>query len=148
MSTKEITNSEDIIDSRDIIARIEDLTSQRDDFQYWIDLDQEHGSDWKDSDVEKWTEWDNSDEGMELRNLEKIQNECENYGDWKYGVTLLRDSYMDEEWAENELKDLGYLNNDLLWFISHNIDWNGVLEDLRQDYSEIDFDGITYWIRE
>ena len=37
MMSREIDNTQDVLDSRDIIARIEELTSQRDELQRDID---------------------------------------------------------------------------------------------------------------
>ena len=54
---------------------------------------------------------------------------------------------MNEDWAEQEMEDLGYLSRDLPYLIRNNINFAGILEDLRNDYNELDFDGITYWYR-
>jgi hypothetical protein len=140
MSTREVSNSEDILDSRDVIKRIEELQSERDDLEFMDDQEKPL--------AERQEEWDESEEGEELKALLALQDEAEGYApDWRHGATLLRDSYFDESWAEQELQDLGYLPKDLPGIISNNIDWRGVLEDLKQDYTEVDYDGVTYWVR-
>ena len=67
--------------------------------------------------------------------------------EWDDGVVFLRNSYMDEDWVEQEMEDLGYLSRDLPYLIRNNINFTGILEDLRNDYNELDFDGVTYWYR-
>lgn len=157
--SNEIDNSQDIIDSRNIIARIEELEEQREDLQNDIEeltnnldalaTDDEEIQSCKEqieNAKKSLIEWDES-EGQELEALKALADQCEGYGDWENGESLLRDSYMDEEWAKQELEDLGYISNDLPYLIESNINWKGVLEDLQQDYMEVDFDGVTYWMR-
>lgn len=165
---REISNSEDIVDSRDIIKRIEELQDELDDT-----LQDAEDSVYESTDVPgKWgftgcdsdsydtqdeaikaakeyaqTSWDESEEGEELKALKALADECEGYGDWEYGEALIRDSYMDEDWARQEMEDLGYISKDLPSLIADNINWRGVLEDLQQDYTEVEWDGVTYWMR-
>lgn len=89
--TREINNSDDVIDSRDVIARIEEL----------------EGMDSRDD-----------DEAAELATLQSLASDGEGYSDWKYGAQLVRDSYFEDHARE-----------------------------LRMDYSSIEFDGVTYWVR-
>jgi len=123
--SKEIDNSMDYIDSRDILERIEDLESMKED---WGE------------------EWDESSESDELKNLLSIRDECEGYGDWKYGETLIRRS----EWVDYCQEfciDVGYVSSELPGLIENNIDWKGVADDMEQDYMTIDFDGVEYLMR-
>lgn len=148
----EITNSQEIIDSRDIEERIEYLESERSDYQ------EEHNlPDWdefknspvvEDDDLEKWAFWEDSDEGVELTALCALRDDLlEGYcDDWKYGVALIRDDYF-QVYAEELVKDIGDLPEDLPWYIQSNIDWKGVADDIRQDYTRGEFDGVTYWAR-
>ena len=39
----------------------------------------------------------------------------------------------------------GYYKTDKIW--SYCIDWDRAAEDLKMDYSAIDFDGVTYYVR-
>lgn len=124
MRTLDISNDEDILDSRDIDARIAELEEMQDD-----------------------DDWKGSEEKEELENLCRLRDDLEGYcSDWKYGVTLIRDSYF-REYAEELVKDIGDLPKDLPWYIESNIDWKGVADDVRQDYTSGDFDGVTYWAR-
>lgn len=120
--TDEITNDEDVIDSREIIERIAYLEGFEDE-----DLDE--------------------DEAEELKNLLALQNEAEGYSDdWQYGSTLIRESYF-VEYCKEMLQDIGDLPKDLPWYIESNIDWEGVAEDLKVDYTEVGFDGVSYFVR-
>lgn len=144
MRTEEISNSEDVIDSRTIIERIEYLQGLREDFQSDNDLSEYAGEGMNEE--EKWSEWEESDEGIELAALEELAADAGNAEDWQYGVTLIRDSYF-QEYAEELVKDIGDLPSNLPWYIESNIDWKGVAEDIQQDYFNVDFDGVTYWVR-
>lgn len=128
--SKSIDNREDIIDSRDVIDRIDELSDERDAFL--------------DDDESNLPEWDNTPEAEELKTLLALQDECEGYSDWKYGVTLIREDYF-TEYAEDLVKDLGELPKDLPSYIENNIDWDGVAEDLKYDYTSVDFDGVEYY---
>ena len=75
MSTQ-ITNKSDIIDSRDIIERIEELEA-------WLDSIAE-------DDPMRSTKL-NSADAQELAALKTLTAECEQYADdWQYGETLIR----------------------------------------------------------
>ena len=138
----EISNSDDILDSRDIIARIEELESIREDLKSEID----------DTNAEivearkALKEFDESDDGEELTILKKLEEEASGSPDWIYGETLIRDSYF-SEYAEELCKDIGDIPKELPWYIANHIDWDGVAREIKADYMSVDFDGIEYWIR-
>ena len=49
--------------------------------------------------------------------------------------------------AEELTKECGYLPDNLPYFIAYNIDWKGVADDLKADYTEADYEGTTYYMR-
>ena len=120
MRRQEITNSDDIIDSRDVIKRIDEL----------------EGLDERDE-----------DEQEELDKLKALQDEAEGYSpDWKYGATLIRESYF-TKYAEQLAEDIGnYSSRDVKWPYTC-IDWEKAADELKQDYTIVDFDGTDYYIR-
>ena len=126
-TTNIIDNSDDIIDSRDIIARIAELEGERD----------------------GWTgtqaEWLASDKGSELTALELLAADAEEYtDDWHHGVTLIRDTYF-VEYVQDLLADCGTIPSDLpSWVV---LDWEKTAENVQVDYTSIEFDGVTYWVR-
>lgn len=128
-----IANYEDIIDSRDVIARIEQLQAIRQPGPVPEGiLDPE--------DVEALNSLFH-----ELSALEALAAEGEFLADWQYGATLIRDSCF-QEYAEELAEDIGAVDRDARWPLNH-IDWEAAADELKQDYTAINFDGITYWAK-
>jgi hypothetical protein len=128
--SNDISSRDDIIDSRDVIARIEELESERD----GLDTDEERNT------------WDNDSEGEELKALKGLAEEAEGYGDWAYGEALIRDSYF-AEYAEQLAEDIGDYNSREVRWPYTCIDWGKAAEELKRDYTSVEFDGVTYWMR-
>lgn len=129
----EITNRDDIIDSRDIEARIEQLTAleQPGPVDLGNDADNE-----QDQDILF----------AELKALRKLAEEAESYApDWTYRATLVRDSYF-KEYAEQLAEDCDLIQAGATW-PNNCIDWDEAARQLKMNYTEVDFDGIAYWIR-
>lgn len=124
----EITNTDDVIDIRDVIARAEELSAQK---------------------MDSPDEWSDGDES-ELKELVALLGACKGMGgdhQWQgvwYPVTLIHDRYF-TEYTEDMLKDCGVLPRDVPWYIV--IDWEATANNVRQDYTSVDFDGQTYWVR-
>jgi len=109
----------DLIDSREIIERIEELRDR-----HMVTDAERH----------------------ELEMLEKLAGEASNYAeDWENGVTLIRDSYF-KDYAYELAEDIGALNHEAGWPLNC-IDWERAARELRMDYTAVDFDGVTYWVR-
>lgn len=121
----DISNTADIIDSRDIIARIEELKAEYDAEAFEDNLDE--------------------DEREELLVLKSLAEEAENCCSWADGETLIRDTYF-EQYAVDYADDIGAVGTEDQWPLSH-IDWKAAADDLRQDFSSVDYDGATYWVR-
>lgn len=125
-----IDNNEDMIDSRDIIARID----------YLAFLDDGHDDD---ETPEQFQDlW--QDELAELKLLRKLAEDGEELSDWQDGAALIRESYF-EVYAQVLAEDLGEVRP-TGWPYKH-IDWEAAAASLRQDYREVDFDGVTYLAR-
>jgi len=119
-----IDNSMDVIDSRDVIARIEELENDRDDKNVGL------------LEIEV----------AELEALTALADEASDYApDWQYGATLIRDSYF-EDYAQELAEDIGAIDSNATW-PNNCIDWERATRELQMDYTEVDFDGVTYWIR-
>ena len=123
----------DIIDVRDIIARIEELESLKDDHEAEPD-----GGHWSDEDAQ------------ELQTLIDIMDDLKGYGgdeqwrgDW-YPLTLIAESYF-TQYAEELLIDCGTLPSDLpIWV---HIDWEATAREVKHDYSTVQIDGVEYLYR-
>lgn len=115
------SNHDDIIDSRDIIEHIESLREEL-----------ENGS-------------ITAEEREDLAALEEFADALAGYcPDWKYGVTLVRDSYW-VEYVQELLEDIGYIPADLPGWI--HIDWDRTADEVQIDYTSAEYDGVTYWAR-
>jgi hypothetical protein len=132
MANHEISNNDSIIDVRDIIARIEELED------------------------EEYCACDADAPGVlacirvELAQMRSLMNDIKGYGgssqwrgDW-YPGSLTRDSYFVE--AMKELcEDIGDMPRGFPSYLV--IDWNATADNLRVNYSSVEFDGVTYWYR-
>lgn len=130
----DINNTQDYLDSRDIIARIEELRSERDA--------------WEEDISTPGTSWEEScpDDYEELQALEALAQQCDGYGDWEHGETLIRESYF-ETHAEELAEALhGGAVRSASWPFNC-IDWEQAVDALRYDYISVDFDGVTYLVR-
>lgn len=152
-----VDNTQDILDSRSIIARIEELENDREsageDAYKAIFTDDRIGDNPDDLETEAEharigaeAEWNTTDDGQELAALKSLADEAEGYSeDWKYGATLIRDSYF-ETYAQEIADDIGAIDSNAKWPLSC-IDWKQAAEELQQDYASVDFDDVTYWVR-
>ncbi len=120
----EVSNYDDLIDVRDIIARVEAL---------------------EDNDL------DPAECAEEIDTLRSLLGELKGnggdeqwQGDW-YPVTLIRDSYF-KEYAQQLADDIGAIDASAGWPMSC-IDWDQAARELQQDYSSVEFGDVTYWYR-
>ena len=154
--TKEITNSDDIIDSRDVIARIAALEDERQALVDAIDEvenserppnadeNSEHADKLADAQA-ALSEWDDDDEAKELAALKALAEDAEGYApDWTYGATLIRESYF-VEYCRQLVSDIGDMPTEIPDYIV--IDWDATADNLRADYTDCDYDGVTYLVR-
>ncbi len=158
MTTRTISNADDVIDSRDVIARIKELRDEREDFVTALEeAKQEADEPKEDEDTEEdrkakvsateldLEEWDESADGDELRALKSLAEEAAGYAaDWEYGETLIRESYFTQYCIEM-VQDIGDLPKDIPDYLV--IDWEKTADNIRADYTEVDYDGVTYLVR-
>lgn len=125
---------DDIIDSWDIIARIQELESEQADLVEKLSNGEISESDMKAFDDEQ---------GKELDMLREFAEECEQCAaDWKYGEILISEEYF-EEYMDEMIEDCYQLPRDLPYWITITYDYDA----LREDYAEVELDGFTYYIR-
>jgi hypothetical protein len=128
-----IENTEDVIDSRDVIARLDELESCRDDHE--TDPTGGHFSD---------------EDAAELAALRALADEAEDSSDWIHGETLIRRSYFVDYIAEliNDCYEMPKEMNSGQWPYRHmTIDYEAAANEAEQDYMSVDFDGVEYLIR-
>lgn len=132
-----ISNTDDTIDSGDVIIRIEELG----DFRRAIEEDQT---------TEYLEAFDASDKGKELIALKNLQEQAEDSPDWEYGETLINESYFTDYIKEliAACYDLPKELNSGNWPWRHvKIDYEAAANEAKTDYMEVDFDGVTFLIR-
>lgn len=130
--------SADVIDVRDIIARVLELRDA------WDEYNEKMGSP---------DAWDSVPDGEpeELAMLEGILSELAGYGgdeefegDW-YPVELIADSYF-QEYTQNLAEECGMVDTRARWPMTC-IDWEQAARELQMDYSNILIHDSTYWYR-
>ena len=120
-----VSNHDDLIDIRDVIARVEELRETCD--------------------------TTGPEEKLELADLEILLDDLRGYGgdeQWEghwYPVTLIRDSHFRDH-ARDLAEDMGLLHESSCWPY-RCIDWDQAARELRMDYSATEFRGTTYWYR-
>jgi hypothetical protein len=113
--------TDDIIDSRDVIAAIEELESEFEDGS--LDID----------DIEL------------LEQLKAFAEEGETCADWNHGETLIHEDYF-KTYAQDLAEDVGAINSDASWPLGC-IDWDQAADELLMDYTAIEFDDNTFYAR-
>lgn len=122
---RDISSYDDIIDSRDVIERIEWLSDN---------------DNYEDSEISR------DDVTKELTALTDLAKQGEDYlEDWQYGVTLVRDSYF-ETYAQEFAEELDLIPANTAWPFTC-IDWAQAARELQMDYTSVEYDGVTYWAR-
>jgi len=154
--TIEISNSDKVIDSRDVIARIAELEDYRDAAVEALDTARKNPDNTtEENEAEVWTaedgteygwtvDWDEETE-REYRMLKALEDEASGSPDWRHGETLIAEHYF-EDYARELADDIGAIDKDAGWPMTC-IDWEQAADALKQDYTSVDFDGETYWIR-
>ena len=146
-TTTQDVRGEKVFDSRDAIARTEELTGWRD-----------AAMDSEDRDLtatdETWTAEDGTvywitpdwDEDTE-REWKQLTQLAEDVGssEWNHGLVFILDSYF-EDYARQLAEDIGVLKDCDHW-PANCIDWERAARELQTDYSQVELDGNTYYYR-
>jgi DNA repair ATPase RecN len=177
-----ISNTDNTIDSRDIVARLEEL--QEEQTTYADDVEEKHQAlkdvestieasqdtddasyiqdgeerasmaerlqeelesaqeEYEDA-TQALKEWDEENK-EELSSLEALNDQGSGYGDWEHGETLIHESYF-TDYCQELVSDIGDMPREIPDYIV--IDWEATAENLKADYTELDFDGETYYMR-
>jgi hypothetical protein len=126
---------QDVIDSRDIIERLEELETDRsiaedESRTALLDFDDEYGE--------------------ELEALKALENDANCSPDWIHGEVLINESYF-TDYIEELIKDCYEMPSEIdsgQWPYRHmTMDYDSAADEAKIDYIEVDFDGSTYYIR-
>lgn len=116
------------LDTRDLYAELEELRARATDDDGMIETPQPL----------------DEDETARLAALVELFDEIgENTG--RHGETMIPD-HLFAQYAEELADDIGAIDRNAGWPLSH-IDWEAAAQDLKADYTEVNFDGTTYYVR-
>jgi hypothetical protein len=158
-TTKEITNSDDVIDVRNVIARVEELETDAE--CQCGDTRDLHQTVREDGQSSEECEHDgcgclsfyfaDENERNEYKRLTVLLDELRGNGgdeDWRgdwYPLILVRESHF-EDFAREEAESLDLVKSDARWPYTC-IDWKQAADELLIDYTSTEFDGVTYYYR-
>lgn len=135
-----ISSSDNTIDSRDVVKRIEELTDELQELADDQDVDLDDPTA-----VRNMKTFGLEDEAEELADLLDLQSQAEGYTDWRHGATLIHEDYF-KKYAQEFAEDIGAVNRDANWPYTC-IDWDQAAADLQQDYTGVEFAGETFYVR-
>lgn len=133
----------DLLDSRDLAARLDALRDERDRLE---DAREEAASaagstdDYRDATDELAAFL--ADYSAEITDLETLEGS--GIPDWPHGETLIHERHF-TDYCRDLLDDIGDLPRDLPSYIV--IDWEATADNLRADYTEFTYAGHTYLVR-
>jgi hypothetical protein len=127
---REDLKQEILNDFLEVFPHYEDMTDTFEDIRF----EEEEIESWKDN----WF--------TELEIIETINNlENEVGSEFSDGVTLIDEDDF-EDYCEEFVDDC-YGLRDVPQLIRNNINWSGIADDIKQDYTEVNFRGETYLFR-
>lgn len=85
-----------------------------------------------------------ADEYNSIREIDELESEISS-SEFDYGLTLIPEDDF-EDYAKDLVEDCGYISKDLPSWIE--IDWEATSNNIKQDYSEVNFRGETYLYRD
>ena len=145
--------TENIIDTRDIQARIDEiecdielLEDEISELSEEIDeLDEENADDKNEIDLKLDDIEDKRGQIEELQEeLSMLLDVKSEVPEFRHGETLIHEDYW-EEYVQDLCEDLGYISKDFPYWIE--IDWEATAKNVAMDYSTIEIDGNTFYFR-
>lgn len=152
----QFTHNSDVIDSRDVIERIEELEGELQahheqeveggltnlDFEEWLDAVR------RDSSPAHCHECNEDVE--ELQELRRLAEEASSSSDWEHGEALINEGYF-TTYIEDLINDCYEMPKGIKsgeWPWRHMaMDYEAAAEEAKQDYMEVTFFGHTFLIR-
>jgi hypothetical protein len=86
--------------------------------------------------------WADVTDVEELHDLRQLREEAQSYGGWPNCTLINEDNWV--EYAQQYADDLGGVTDE--WPPRH-IDWDAAAEALREDYTEVQFSGSSFYVR-
>ena len=97
----------------------------------------------EEEEIESWKQ-DWQEEINQITCIDEVEDEIGSEFDFDFGVTLIPEDDS-TDYVENLLKGCGYISDDFPSWIE--IDWEATAENVKQDYSELEYEGETYFYR-
>lgn len=120
----DVDNNQEQIDSRHVIELIEDLEQEVTDDTI------------------------TRDDMRDLDTLRALASKGEDYAeDWEYGASLIRFDYFTTYIKDFVSETSGEALENMPEFLRDAIDWEVVAESMMDDYTEFDYEGVTYYTR-
>ena len=149
----------DVFDSRDLIEYREELESDiLDAYIDWAENHNEYCDEGEELEIpDSFEEIEFLDEEAFtqtcadlIKEYEEIEEFCyeleESSADFKHGEAIIHEFYF-TEYCKEFLDDCGYLDRNMPQLIRDNIDFDGIADDMKEDYAEVEYQGDTYFIR-
>lgn len=135
----------DVLDSRDLQERIEELETELEALTEDLDAAEEENDEAAVNDAEQAIEEWKEENQEEIDALTALKDCCWDCG-WRYGIAFIAEEDF-EAYAQDLASDLyGEEIRNESWPFDC-IDWERAAGALRQDYSSIDYQGTTYLFR-
>lgn len=135
-----------MLDSRDLIQKREELKEEiLNDFnecfpQYEVETYGEIL--FEEEEIQSWAE-QHEDSRTTIEEIDDLENEVST-SEWYYGLTLILEKDF-EDYVQDLITDCDYISKDFPSWIE--IDWETTAENVKVDYSEVEFRGETYYYR-
>lgn len=148
-----ISTTDDTLDSRDIIHFIDDfeemfyldMIEDKTDIECFIDnaMDDNPDSEY----TENWKQALESEFYADYIIWRTLEHDLENEtSEWNDGLQLINSDYW-TNYCDELLDDTGFIPKDLPDLIKGNINWDGIYNDLKQDYTYVSIAGSNYYYR-
>lgn len=141
------------LDTRDLVETREDLKQEVLDsfletFEHYAEqTDEFEDILFEEQEIQDWkNEW--GEELNQIDEIDEVEDDINSYSgnSFEDGVTLIEETDF-EEYCEDFCRDVVYVDSNLPALIENNIDWSGVADDMRIDYTGIEYQGTTYLYR-
>jgi hypothetical protein len=137
-----------ILDTRNLINERDELKQQvldsfLEEFEHYADMTESFEDiRFGEEEIQGW-ESDWADELEQILEINKLEEEIgeENF---EFGVTLIDEDDF-EDFVVEDLEQIGYIPKDFPSWIE--IDWEATVNNVKQDYSEVEFQAGTYLYR-
>ena len=128
-----------VLDTRDVMARIEYLEMYLDEmgYPYLPDRCAPVGYEENPDVFDKW---------IELADLIDFEAQLRPYGDYETGEVLIYDGYF-EEYARDLAYDIHGASLEIQVWPLDCIDWAQAARELQSEYTSAEINGYTYWMR-